>query len=357
MSRSDHHHEHNHEHDHTDRKASTMSINTMRVVSAFSPLDLKRVCEMHETDFAEAYGMEVTVDADRYRGEEYADFHAFLDNGSNILAVAHLDTVVSHQRVCNFVNTAAGPVVHSGALDDRLGAYTILELLPKLGINVDVLLTTGEEQGNSTAQYFDPPEGKEYLWMIEFDRGGTDVVMYQYDDAEMRDLVRDCGAKPADGAFSDISFLDHLEVKGFNWGVGYQDYHSVRGHAYLEDYWMMIGYWLAFHEANAETYLPHENDGTGMGRRGGSSLWSRWADYRELEEIECVEEDCFEMFAPYYTGQERCDDCDFDYHRIRSDEVDDWTEVAPEHDVVEDEGDVVSEDHEVVNQSLLRSMN
>ena len=47
-------------------------------------------------------------------------------------------------------------MVHSGALDDRLGAYIILDLLPKLGINVDVLLTVGEEQGRSTANFFAP---------------------------------------------------------------------------------------------------------------------------------------------------------------------------------------------------------
>ncbi len=53
-----------------------------------------------------------------------------------------------------------------------------------MGINVDVLLTTGEEMGQSSAAYFDPGE-KKYNWMFQFDRGGTDVVTYDYGDKSL----------------------------------------------------------------------------------------------------------------------------------------------------------------------------
>jgi hypothetical protein len=246
-----------------------------RVRRHFDFDDLKRICEMHETDFPSAYGMEVTATPSRSSWilddkAEYEDFYAFLDRGSNILAVAHLDTVVKHsQRTAGLLDTAAGPVVYSGALDDRLGAYTILELLPRLGVNVDVLLTTGEEVGNSSAQHF--TSDKEYHWVIEFDRGGTDVVMYQYEDGECVDLVEDSGARVGSGSFSDIAYLEQLEVKAFNWGVGYRDYHGPRGHVYLEDYWMMIGYFLKFHAVNVDNYLPHEERRATYGSR--STLW------------------------------------------------------------------------------------
>lgn len=216
---------------------------------------LKRVCEMHETEFGAAYDMKRVQIADQPAPE---DFYYFRDNGSRILAVAHLDTCVRHeQRTANFVTLADGSeIVYSGALDDRLGAYTILELLPRLGIEVDLLLTVGEESGMSTADYFMPD--KQYDWMIEFDRGGTDVVMYQFDDDNTRAAVRECGARVGDGIFSDIAYLEHLAIKGFNWGVGYQDYHSVRGHAYLDDYFMMIGYFMEFHYDNVGIYMHHE---------------------------------------------------------------------------------------------------
>jgi hypothetical protein len=205
---------------------------------------------MPERDFGAEFGME-TVPVGR------DDFYHFRDNGSRVLAVAHLDTVApADQRAAHFANSEAGQVVFSRALDDRLGAYIILHLLPALGITYDWLLTTGEEMGMSTADAFDPP--KDYDWIIEFDRGGTDVVMYQYDDIGTRRAVRASGARVGDGIFSDIAYLEHLGVKAFNWGTGYQDYHGVRSHAFLRDTFDMVGHYLVFHELHAGTAMPHE---------------------------------------------------------------------------------------------------
>jgi len=238
-----------------------------RVRQAFSRSDMKRVCEMYELDFVDHYDLELHVDQER----ETNNFYYYQDNGSNILAVAHLDTVVWHdRRRTEFCETIDGPVVHSGALDDRLGAYIILHLLPRLGVNVDVLLTVGEESGASTAELFDPPEGKDYHWMIEFDRKRDDVVMYEYEDPATRLLVKDCGAKVASGSFSDICYLNHLGIKGFNWGTGYDGvYHSTKGFCYLMDTYRMVAYFLRFHEANKDVPLPHTRKSWVKGRRGG----------------------------------------------------------------------------------------
>jgi hypothetical protein len=220
----------------------------------FSPDTLRDICQMPEEAFAEAFDMQTyTVEQD-----PPADFYAFKENGSTILAVAHLDTVSrAESRGCTFLDTEDGWVVHSPALDDRLGAYVILDLLPKLGMTFDILLTVGEETGQSTALFFEP--GKKYDWVIEFDRGGTDVVMYQYDDQGTADLVIDSGARVGQGSFSDISCLEHLGVKAFNWGVGYQDYHSARSHAFLDDTFEMVAHFIEFFRVNKNVHLPHEN--------------------------------------------------------------------------------------------------
>lgn len=248
---------------------------------AFDREALRSICQAHERQFGAAYGM-TEVKVDQPAPENY---YFYKDNGSDVLAVAHLDTVGAHEdRKCRFVLTeGAGTVVFSRALDDRLGAYVILELLPKLGLTYDILLTVGEESGSSTAAYFEPPAGKEYRYMIEFDRGGTDVVMYQYDDAEVREMVRACGATPADGIFSDISYLGHLGIKGFNWGVGYRDYHGPKAHAFLDDTFRMVSHYLDFHDQNEGTAMPHyESDhGIHWGRSswGGSTRgWRDWVD-------------------------------------------------------------------------------
>lgn len=249
-----------------------------KIEQAFSRKALRRVCEADELSFGDAYDMDMYHVVDQPAPD---NFYFYKDNGSNILAVAHLDTVGhAEDRRCRFVVTeGGGTVVFSRALDDRLGAYIILELLPLLGLNYDILLTVGEESGRSTAAYFEPPKGKLYDYMIEFDRGGTDVVMYQYDDAEVRQLVKDCGARVGDGSFSDISYLGHLEVKGFNWGVGYQDYHGPRAHAFLDDTFAMLSRYLTFAEQNEGVAMPHyadgDDDGYGTKWRAG---WLDWDD-------------------------------------------------------------------------------
>jgi len=147
--------------------------------------------------------------------------------------------------------------VTSGALDDRLGAYVILGLLPRLDVTCDWLLTVGEEWGQSTASNFTP--AKDYDWIIEFDRAGTDVVMYQYEDGPARKAVEACGARMGLGSYSDIAYLEHVGVKAFNWGVGYGgNYHSESGYAYLNDTFAMVAKYLRFHKRNAGATMHHE---------------------------------------------------------------------------------------------------
>lgn len=262
------------------------NANVKAIEKVFDRDALARVCEMSEYKFAEAYDMQVTQVAQKAP----ENYYFYRDNGSDILAVAHLDTVgLAHERTCRFLDTEGGPVVYSRALDDRLGAYIILELLPALGIHHDILLTVGEESGQSTADFFYPPMGKEYNWMIEFDRGGTDVVMYQYEDDETIALVEDCGADVGIGIFSDICYLEQLEVKGFNWGVGYRDYHGPRAHAYLDDTISMVAKYLTFHEDNAATYLPHQDE---------REIWTAYPDERNFEFAD-GERECDAIFGAH----------------------------------------------------------
>jgi len=214
------------------------------------PTTLAEVCRRPIKTFAKTYGLKT------YKVPQAApaDRFLFADKGHDVLFVAHLD-VVGNDRRCTTVDTAAGPVVFSRALDDRLGAYIGLHVLPALGIGVDVLLTTGEETGQSTAQYFDPP--KAYDWIVSFDRGHDDVVMYDYETPELCELVESSGMDVGKGSFSDICYLDHLGVAGFNWSAGYSLEHTKRCHAYVCDIERSVACFAAFYEANAGTRLPY----------------------------------------------------------------------------------------------------
>ncbi len=255
-----------------------------KVWAAFDPEMLKHLCTTW--DFSD-YATEYTLPGkDR--------FYWYQDNGSDILAVAHLDSV-QDDGTCQVVYTSAGPLAVSGALDDRLGVYVILDLLPALGVTCDWLLTTDEEMGRSTAEEFaedfltDHVPSKQYNWIIQFDRGGTDVVMYDYETPELCDLVEQSGARVGQGSFSDICMLEDLGCVGINWGVGYADYHSPRAHAWLSDTFRMVARFLRFHAANHDVFLPH----TPHRHKAVDVKW--WENYDVFDRndvIDWVEADC-----------------------------------------------------------------
>lgn len=262
---------------------------------------LRTVCQTPADIFGEVLSVETDYAIHKYAVDQPVhDFYYFADNGADILFVAHLDTVESDTSA-NIMDTADGPVIFSGALDDRLGAWVGLDLLPRLGCHFDYLFTTGEESGASTAAYFDPSahHDRGYNWIIEFDRGGTDVVMYQFEDDATRALVEATGAVVEPGIFSDISFLEHVGVKAFNWGVGYRDYHGPRSHAWLRDTFRMVAYFLDFYESHADTHLPHEPESSGgwwsgyrgMGARASTDDWWDSEPERDLGATDCSEYD------------------------------------------------------------------
>ena len=151
--------------------------------------------------------------------------HIHIDRGSNILGVAHIDSVQKHHGT-----RITRDKIYSSTVDDRIGVYMMLYGLPSLGINCDVLLTDLEETGMSTAQYYEPD--REYKWMFQFDRAGADVVCYQYETPKIKGALQECGFKIGDGIFSDISYMEYMGICGFNVGCGMHDYHSKK--AYVE---------------------------------------------------------------------------------------------------------------------------
>lgn len=170
---------------------------------------LKHVCELPVEGFA-SYGEVVGTPGGNY---------VFRDHGERVLGVAHLDTVLP---CTHFVHDEERVICPT--LDDRLGVHLLLDVLPLLGVRFDLLLTEGEEQGCSTARWFQPP--KKYNWMFSFDRAGTDVVLYQYDSPANRRLLHRAGFRVGVGSYSDIADLDFLGCAGFNFGCGYHRQHK-----------------------------------------------------------------------------------------------------------------------------------
>jgi hypothetical protein len=212
---------------------------------AFDPRALKWWCLAPDDEILEVTGEIKETPAGRF---------SYLDLGANVLAVAHVDTAYSFTQKTRYRYTPHK--VKSLALDDRLGAYIICEVLPDLGVKMDVLLTEGEERGDSTSQFFVPE--KEYNWIVSFDRGGTDVVMYQFEDEQSEDLVRDHGFGALGwGSFSDITEMEHLGCKAFNVGVGYQKQHTSECFARIDDIIGQLEKFCMFWRELKDTHLPH----------------------------------------------------------------------------------------------------
>lgn len=203
---------------------------------------------------------------------ERTDRYTYFDNNSNILAVAHADTVMDmrgHIKATEvkidagvlvglsrkqrrklkkelrkkaeaegtavatptlspaviYGDIAKDAIINTIALDDRLGIWMITDVLPSMGIICDVLITTDEESASSSAHDFTTT--KDYNWIFQFDRHGIgNVVMYDYDNSESESLLEGLGYELEIGTYSDICALEFLGCIGFNFGCGYKNEHT-----------------------------------------------------------------------------------------------------------------------------------
>ena len=178
----------------------------------------------------------------------------YRNRGNKVLAVAHLDTVQMYDHFHTF-DLGDDTWILNAQVDDRLGAHVILDVLPSLGIDVDVLLTEGEESGNSTARLFHVRT--DYNWIFSFDRSGDDVVGYDYETPQWKTLMKENGFTPGFGSFSDIAYLYHLGVLGFNFGTAYYHNHDKLACANLNELAQMIEKFAAFFFKYQHEHMPY----------------------------------------------------------------------------------------------------
>lgn len=222
----------------------------------------------------------------------------FKDNKASILAVAHLDTVNARGLTWGTRVKLDKELFFSPYLDDRLGAYTILHVLPALGIKTDILFTMDEEIGNSTADLF--KIDFKYNWIVSFDRRGEDVVCYDYKDDDLESKLKSAGFTTGFGSYSDICKLQQLGCKAFNVGVGYENEHSIRSYFDVDVYERQIAKFERFYSKHSLVRLPHTevvkpkwgNYGFGVGGQwsqsylyegGQSTEYKKWSQARDAK--------------------------------------------------------------------------
>jgi hypothetical protein len=267
----------------TSQKIVPRHENYLKVVKAFNP----ETCRMRAIQSVSSFGhLSGFVESKTPNGSYF-----YKDNGGSVLAVAHLDSVQSSKRFVRARTTESNKLAYlSETVDDRLGAYVVIDLLPALGItDYDVLLTEGEEIGISTAMHFEPPSGKQYKWMFSFDREGIDVVMYQYDTKEQRTRVERVGGKVGIGSFSDICFLDDLKCCGFNFGTGYYNNHSRDAYFVKHHLLNQVAMFLSFWRKYKNTHMPapvstyKRSRVSSWGSYGATGRWGSRNDYLDSD--------------------------------------------------------------------------
>lgn len=140
----------------------------------------------------------------------------FIDRGSDVLVIAHLDTVQKPKW-----GKLSHNILYASGLDDRLGCFLANQIAEELGL--DLLLTDHEERGGTTGMF---QTLKDYNWIAEFDRGGADVVTYDLDCPEFLDALDEFFGVEY-GLYSDICSMDTTACC-VNVGIGY-DRESAHG--------------------------------------------------------------------------------------------------------------------------------
>lgn len=181
-----------------------------------------------DMDEIKAYCTATTASFDKlgiaHKGNVFIPGIPDTDNKPRVLAVGHLDCYSG-------AYFDLGTSIFAPMLDDRLGVWSICRKLPTLvgGRHYDILLTTGEESGKSTASEF-ADQTDAYNWIFELDRHGCDAVHYGFTDLEWIDALEHDGWDMNAGSFSDISEFEDGVVCAVNFGVGYQNEHTVECH-------------------------------------------------------------------------------------------------------------------------------
>lgn len=170
----------------------------------------------------------------------------FIDRQSDILFVAHLDTVQKPKFIKQTKNR-----IYAQGLDDRLGCMLASELSKEL--NVDLLLLDHEEKCQSTAQYH---ECKDYNWICEFDRAGSDVVTYGQDSIDFLTALEQYW-KIGIGAFSDICLLKS-DACTINLGIGYEFAHSKDSYVDIKTMDRQIKLFRQFYAQHKDTKFERD---------------------------------------------------------------------------------------------------
>lgn len=166
----------------------------------------------------------------------------FMDRGSLILFVAHIDTVQKPKFVRQRKTKSKKlKRVYAQGLDDRLGCMIAYQLSNEL--NADLLICDNEESCRSTGQFH---ELKDYNWIAEFDREREGVVTYDLDCDKFRKLLSEYW-EVGFGSYSDVINL-RTQACCMNVGIGHHFSHSKDSYVDVKVFYRQIANFKSFYK-------------------------------------------------------------------------------------------------------------
>ena len=214
--------------------------------------------------------------------------HVYVDNGSPILLVAHVDTVKA-PRLNKGSMTGRG-------FDDRLGVCLAHKLVKEYPAIFDLLLTDFEESGGSTAEYFNPSH--KYNLVVELDREGADYVDYGLASDELHDLLAGYEFERGLGSYTDICSMPQVTCCKINVGIGTYDSHGKKS-----------GYDKAIADLQIARLLGFVHDHHDTRFTGNSDEDWGYGPITPYGDSDYIEIDGCEYYEDWYPGLEECRIC------------------------------------------------
>lgn len=171
-------------------------------------------------------------------------YYMFAEGNIPVCLIAHMDTVSldyynSLPNMCLYDNEQdIFHVVGGGTLDDRLGIYSIIQIILD-GYKPSIIFTNLEETGGQgieelVTRYTKCPFNINFI--IELDRQGeNDSVYYSCNNKKFQEYINSFGFKTAQGTFTDCLILGETwNIAAVNLSCGYLLEHTIYEYAHLK---------------------------------------------------------------------------------------------------------------------------
>lgn len=169
------------------------------------------------------------------------------------LLVSHLDTINDSrglQLTFSDIDVNTNGIIRLSSIsnkaclggDDRVGVWTLLELMKSKFNSYDYLFTTDEEVGGKGVAMFIANHKPNNTCLLEIDRAGTGhIASYGYGNEELEKIFESYGYHIESGIYTDIvDIASEVHIAGYNIACGYYKQHTKKEFIVVEEVYKVL---------------------------------------------------------------------------------------------------------------------